>query len=413
MKRRVVITGMGTLNPLGNDIKTSWNAAKSGRSGIDFIRRYETDDIAIGYGGEIRDFDFLEYFGKKQLRRMDRFSQFALVAADQAIADSGIDFETMDRSRVGIYVSSGIGGLETMASELDKAREKGFHRVSPFWVPMVIINIAPGMIAIKYDLTGPALSTTTACASAANTMGEAFRAIRDGYLEVAITGGSEASMTKFGISGFSAMHALSKHPDPKKASRPFDLNRDGFVMADGAGCMMFETLEGALKRQARIYGEIVGYGATCDATHITAPDLEGTGAMNCMRLALEDGGVDPADIDHINAHGTSTPLNDKTETLAIKRLFKEHAYDIAINSTKSMTGHLLGGSGAIEAIFTLLALQEGFVPPTINYETPDPECDLDYTPNVGVEKDIRVALSNSLGFGGHNATLVFKKWEGR
>ena len=410
MKERVVITGIGTINPLGNTLKTSWNACKNGQNGIDFIKQIDTEDIAVKLAGEIKDFDLLEYFGKKQLRRMDRFTQLALIASDEAILDAKLDLDLINKTKVGVYFSSGIGGLATIANENEKALEKGYHRISPFFIPMAIINIAAGQIAIKYGFKGPATASVTACASAANSIGDAFRAIKDGYLDIAVTGGSEASITKLGLSGFHVMQALSDSNDPNCASIPFDKNRSGFVMGEGGGTLILESLSHATQRNAKIYAEIVGYGATCDAAHITSPDPEGEGARQCMENALKEGNVSLNDVGYINAHGTSTPLNDKIETLAIKRLFKEHASKLSVSSTKSMTGHLLGASGAIEAIFSIMALKDQWVPPTINHQTFDPECDLDYTVNHGKSKTFDYALTNSLGFGGHNATLVFKRW---
>lgn len=411
MKRRVVITGLGSINPLAHNIKDTWEAAKQGANGIDFIKRIDTSNLEVKIAAEVKDFDVTQYLGKKEAKRLDRFVQFAMIATEEAIIDAAFDMEVLDKDKVGVYYSSGIGGLETIANEHSKGIEKGFHRISPFFIPMSIINIAPGNIAIKYGFKGPATSSVTACASATNTMGDAFRAIRDGYIDVAITGGSEASITDLGLSGFKVMQALSTSEDPNFASTPFDKNRSGFVMGEGAGTVILESYDHAIKRGAKIYAEFVGYGATCDATHITSPDLEGTGAMNSMRIALEDGHIPKESVGYINAHGTSTPLNDKVETLAIKRLFEDHAYALNVSSTKSMTGHLLGASGAVEAIFCILALKEGFIPPTIGYKTVDSECDLNYTINEGVSKPITHALSNSLGFGGHNATIVFKRWE--
>ncbi|MFP4286430.1 MAG: beta-ketoacyl-ACP synthase II [Candidatus Izemoplasmataceae bacterium] len=411
MKRRVVITGLGSINPLAHNVNDTWEAAKKGKNGIDFIKRIDTSNLEVKIAAEVKDFEVTDYLGKKEAKRLDRFVQFAMIATEEAISDAGFDMEHLNKDKVGVYYSSGIGGLETIANEHAKGMEKGFHRISPFFIPMSIINIAPGNIAIKYGFKGPATSSVTACASATNTMGDAFRAIRDGYIDVAITGGSEASITDLGLSGFKVMQALSTATDPASASTPFDKNRSGFVMGEGAGTIILESYDHAVKRGAKIYAEFVGYGATCDATHITSPDLEGSGAMNSMRIALEDGNVPLTALDYINAHGTSTPLNDKVETLAIKRLFKDHAYRLNVSSTKSMTGHLLGASGAVEAIFCILAVKEGFIPPTIGFKTVDSDCDLDYTVNEGVSKPIHYALSNSLGFGGHNATIVFKRWE--
>ncbi len=411
MKRRVVITGIGSINPLGNTALDSWKNAKKGKNGIDSIKRMNTDDIDVKIAGEIDDFDAKAYFGRKEFKRLDRFTQLALKATDEAMEDAKLDLNTIDLLRAGVFYSSGIGGLETIAEQEDKAKEKGHHRISPFFIPMSIINIAAGHIAIKYGFKGQATASVTACASATNTIGDAFRSIKDGYHDVIISGGSEASITKLGLSGFKVMQALAKTNDPSDASKPFDLNRSGFVMGEGAGTLILESYEHAKKRNANIYGEIVGYGSTCDAYHMTSPDPEGKGAYNCMLQAINEAGVKKEAVGYINAHGTSTPLNDKTETLAIKTLFEDHKEALKISSTKSMTGHLLGASGAVEGIFSLLALKDGFIPPTINLNTFDPECDLDYTANKGVKHTFNVALSNSLGFGGHNASLAFKKWE--
>jgi len=412
MKRRVVITGIGTINPLGNDLKASWENAKAGTNGIDYIKRIPTDNLDVKIAGEVKGFDLKEYFGKKEFKRLDRFTQLAIKATDEAIEDAALDLSSIDLKRAGVYYSSGIGGLETIAEQEDKAREKGYNRISPFFIPMAIINIAAGHIAIKYGFRGSATASVTACASATNTIGDAFRSIRDGYHDLIVSGGSEASITPLGLGGFKVMHALSRSNDPDDASKPFDLNRSGFVMGEGAGTLILEDYEHAKKRGAKIYAEIVGYGSTCDAHHMTSPDPEGKGAYNCMLSAIEDGGLQVTDVDYINAHGTSTPLNDKTESLAIRTLFKDHAYKLAVSSTKSMTGHLLGASGAIESIFSIMALNDNFLPPTINHKDKDPECDLDYVPNKGQSRELNIAISNSLGFGGHNATLAFKKWEG-
>lgn len=412
MKRRVVITGLGAITPLGNNVEDTWNAAKKGVNGIDFIKGYDTDLTEVKIAGEIKDFDFVEFFGKKQVKRLDKFVQFGLVATKEAVEDSGIDFDKIDRDRMGVYYGSGIGGLETIADQEDKAKERGYDRLSPFFIPSAIINIAAGNIAIEYGITGPALSSVTACASAANSIGEAFRAIRDGYLELALTGGTEASVIPLGIGGFNVMMALNKSNDVNYASIPFDKNRSGFVMGEGAGTIILEEYEHAIARGAKIYGEMIGYGATCDAYHITGPDPEAIGAKKCMEVAIKDAGIKFTDVDYINAHGTSTPLNDKTESLAIKKAFNEHSYNLSVSSTKSMTGHLLGASGAIESIFCILATRDDFVPPTINSKEFDENMDLDYTIGKGKEKVVNVAISNSLGFGGHNATVAFKKYRG-
>ncbi len=412
MRRRVVITGLGAISPIGNNVHDMWENAKKGVNGIDYIKRFDTSNLEVQIGGEIKDFDFEGFFGRKQLKRTDRFVQLSLIATKEAVLDSSLDFEKEDTDRVGVYYGSGIGGLETIAIQEDKAQKRGYNRISPYFIPSAIINIASGNIAIEYGIHGMATSTVTACASATNSIGDAFRAIRDGYLDIIITGGGEASVIPLGVGGFTVMQALNKTNDPTKASAPFDLNRSGFVMGEGAGTLILEEYERAISRGAKIYGEIIGYGATCDASHITSPDPEANGARKCMEMALKDGNIKASEVDYINAHGTSTPLNDKTETLAIKKAFGEYAKKLSISSTKSMTGHLLGASGAIEAIFSVLAVRDNFIPPTINYETFDPECDLDYTVNVGKEKEIEVAISNSLGFGGHNATIAFKKFRG-
>ena len=412
MRRRVVVTGIGAISPIGNDANTMWENAKIGTNGIDFIKGFDVDNNFTKIGGEIKDFDFLEYFGRKQLKRMDRFVQLGLIATKEAVEDSGIDFLNMNTERVGVYYGSGIGGLGTIAREEDKAQARGYDRISPFFIPSAIINIAAGQIAIDYGIHGMATSTVTACASATNSIGDSFRAVRDGYLDIAITGGAEASLIPLGLGGFNVMQALNKSNDPDNASIPFDKNRSGFVMGEGAGTLIIEELEQAKKRGAKIYGEIVGYGATCDAFHVTGPDPEAMGAKRCMEMAVKDAGLEVTDVDYINAHGTSTPLNDKTETLAIKKAFKEHAYKLNVSSTKSMTGHLLGASGAVEAIFTLLSTKNDFILPTINTKTLDELCDLNYTLHTGVNKEVNVAISNSLGFGGHNATVAFKKYRG-
>ncbi|MFW5894615.1 MAG: beta-ketoacyl-ACP synthase II [Bacillota bacterium] len=409
MKRRVVITGMGTLNPLGNNVEESWKAAKEGKNGIGKISRFDPSELRVQIAGEVKEPES-DILSKKEKRRLDRFTQLAILSAHEAVEDSEFLDYIEDPYRVGLYYSSGIGGLETIAQQNERGVSKGYNRISPFFIPMSIINIAAGHLAIKYGLKGPSLSNVTACASATNSIGEAFRAIRDGYVDFALTGGSEASITKLGISGFDVMQALSDSNDPENASRPFDKNRSGFVMGEGAATLILETLDSARARGARIYGEIVGYATTSDAVHITAPDAKGEGAMNAMRLALQDAGITPEDVDYINAHGTSTPLNDKVESIAIRRLFKDHADVLSVSSTKSMVGHLLGASGAVESIFTVKSTEENFVAPTIHYETFDEECDLDYTVNEGKNRRVNYALNNSFGFGGHNASLVFKKW---
>jgi len=412
MKRRVVVTGIGAISPIGNDAKTMWSNAKKGVNGIDYIKGFDTTNLPVKIGGEVRGVNFTEILDRKLVKRYDRFVQYGLVSTKEAVTDSGLNFETENTDRFGVYFGSGIGGLETIAAEEDKGQEKGFDRLSPFFIPGAIINIAAGQIAIDHGITGIVTATVTACASATNSIGEAFRAIRDGYLDGAIAGGSEASLIPLGMGGFYVMQALNKSNDPNNASMPFDKDRSGFVMGEGSGTLVLEEYERAVARGANIYAEIVGYGATCDASHVTAPDPEGTGAKKCMEMAVSDAGLELTDVDYINAHGTSTPMNDKTETLAIKRAFGEHAYNLNVSSTKSMTGHLLGASGAIEAIFALMATKEDVVPPTITTKVLDELCDLNYTLGKSVNREVDVAISNSLGFGGHNATIAFKKYRG-
>ena len=411
MKRRVVITGMGAVSPIGNTAEEMWQSAREGRCGIGPITHFDTTNHKVKLAGEVKDLDFTPYLDKKELRRMDLFSQYAMVAAIQAWRDSGLDYEKIDPTRFGVDISSGIGGINTIETEYERGREKGFDRVSPFFVPMDISNLAAGNVAIKLGAKGMCTCVVTACAGGSNAIGDAFRMIRDGYQELMLAGGSEAAITKLAIGGFTSMKALCESDDPTRASIPFDAERSGFVMGEGAGVLMLEEYEHARARGAKIYAEIVGYGATCDAYHITSPAPGGEGGARAMVEAVKDAGIQPEDIDYINAHGTSTSLNDKFETAAVKAAFGDHAYKLAMSSTKSMTGHLLGAAGAIEAIITARALQDGFIPATINYRTPDPECDLDIVPNEGRKAELRYAMSNSLGFGGHNASLVLKKYE--
>lgn len=411
MKRRVVITGLGALSPIGNNANTMWENAKQGVNGIGPITHFDTTDFKVKIAAEVKDFQPEEYIDKKLAKRMDRFSQFGVAAAKEAFADSGIDIEKIDPTRMGVIVSSGIGGLNTIEKEHIKALAKTHDRVTPFYIPMIITNMAAGNIAIEVGAKGMCSCVVTACAGAANSIGDAFRHIRDGYGEIMLAGGAEAAIAPLGIGGFTSAKALTESSDVNRASIPFDKERSGFVMGEGAGIIVLEELEHAKQRGAKIYGEIVGYGASCDAYHMTAPLPDGDGGRRAMVGALEDANLQPEQIDYINAHGTSTPLNEKGETLAIKGAFGEHAYKLAVSSTKSMTGHLLGASGAIEAIFSVKALQEGFIPPTINYQVPDEECDLDITPNKGRQAALAYAMSNSLGFGGHNASLIFKKYE--
>lgn len=412
MKKRVVITGLGTINPIGNDVESTYQSLLKGTSGIDFIKRYEPEEKAVKIAAEIKDFDFKSYFGPKMIKRYDRFIQVALVATKEAVNDAKIDFSQCNTDRYGVYYGSGIGGLETISNQEQKGMSSGYDRLSPFFIPMSIINLAAGNIAIEYGIKGAATASVTACASATNSIGEAYRAIKDGYLDLVITGGSEASITPLGIGGFQVMHALYNGDDIHHASTPFDLNRSGFVMGEGGATLILESLEHALERGAKIYAEVVGYGQSSDASHITAPDPEGSGAIRSMHQAINENGYKLEDVDYINAHGTSTPLNDKTETLAIKTLFKDHSKKLKVSSTKSMTGHLLGASGAVEALVIALSVGRDYIPPTIGYQSFDPECDLDIVPNQGLHQEVKMALSNSLGFGGHNATLAFKKWEG-
>ncbi|WP_315111294.1 beta-ketoacyl-ACP synthase II [Clostridium intestinale] len=410
MENRVVITGMGAVTPIGNNVNDFWNNCKNGVNGVDFIKAFDTTEFEVKIAAEVKDFTTDGVIDKKEARRMDRFSQFALVASDEAIKDADLDLEKVDRDRLGVIIGSGIGGYNTMETEFFKLFEKGPKRVSPLYIPMAISNIAAGNVAIKYGAQGICTSVVTACASGTNSIGEAYRNIKHGYSDIIIAGGTEAPITKSGVSGFTNMKALNSLNDVNRASIPFDKDRSGFVIGEGAGILIIESLEHAQKRGAKIYGEIVGYGSNCDAYHITSPAPNGEGAKKAMKLAIDEAGIKPEDIGYINAHGTSTPYNDKFETLAIKNLFGEKAYDVAISSTKSMTGHLLGAAGAVEAIVCLKTMEEGFIPPTIGYKEKDEECDLDYVPNAGKEKNVEYTLSNSLGFGGHNATLVIKKW---
>ena len=410
-KRRVVITGMGTVNPIGNSVAESWQAAKDGKCGIGPITRYDCSDMRVKLAGEVKDLDIDGVLGKREAKKMDRFTQFALIAAQQAMDDSGLDREREDLSRCGVICSSGIGGFETVGGAFLRGESRGYDSVSPFMIPMIISNMAAGQIAIRFGFQGMCTCVVTACAGGTNAVGDAFHYIRDGYAEVMLCGGTEASITPMSIGGFTSMKALTQTEDPNRASIPFDAERSGFVMGEGAGVLLLEELSHAQARGAKIYAEIVGYGATCDAHHITAPLADGSGGAKAMAMALTDGGVAPEQVGYINAHGTSTHLNDAGETAAVKTVFGPHAYQLAMSSTKSMTGHMLGAAGAVEAIFTALSLRDGFLPATIHYQTPDPDCDLDVVPNVGRPADIRYALSNSLGFGGHNGSLLLKKWE--
>lgn len=411
MKKRVVITGIGAVTPLGNDAQTTWEQIKNGASGVGPATIFDVEKVDVKIAAEVKDFTPETFMDKKEARRMGRYSQFAVAASQMAVQDAGIKIgEDIAPERVGVWIGSGIGGLGEFEEQHKKFLEKGQRRVNPFTIPMFIPDMAAGQVSIALGAKGINNCSVTACASGANSIGDAFRVIQKGDIDMVVAGGTEATITEMTVAGFSNMTALSKNPDLTTASRPFDKNRDGFVIGEGAGIVILEELEHALARGAHIYGELIGYGATGDAHHITTPAPEGEGAQRAMKLALEDARISTNQVDYINAHGTSTYYNDLYETLAIKEVFKEHAYQLAVSSTKSMTGHLLGATGAIEAIFSVLAIQDGIIPPTINYGTPDEELDLDYVPNVARKKDIQVVLSNSLGFGGHNATLIFKKY---
>lgn len=407
--RRVVITGMGAVTPVGNNVNDMWEAVKAGKCGIDKITHFNTENSAVKLAGEVKDFDAESTADKAELRKMDDFTIYALAAADEAVKDSGIDFDKENTLRCGVILSSGIGGLTTIQRECLRGESKGYDRVSPHFVPMSITNMAAGHVAIRFGLHGMCTSVVTACASGTNAVGDALRQIRDGYQDVVVCGGAESCITDFGIGGFTSMHALSKSEDVNRASIPFDKERSGFVMGEGAGVLILEEYEHALKRGAKIYCEVAGYGSTCDANHVTAPLEDGSMAAQAMMEAVKDAGVSADRIDYINAHGTSTKLNDKGETNAIKKAFGEHAYKLAISSTKSMTGHMLGASGAVEAIISALAVKNDIIPPTINYRVPDDDCDLDIVPNAARNARVDYAMSNSLGFGGHNASIVLRK----
>ena len=408
-KRRVVITGIGAVTPLGNDIETTWAGIKEGRSGIGPMTRVNADDFPAKIAAEVKDFDIETYIERKEARKMDRFTHFALAASIMAMKDANLEVTPELGLRTGVWIGSGIGGMETYEAQFRTFLDRGYRRVSPFFIPMMIPDMAAGQVSIHFGAKAMNSCTVTACASGTNSIGDAFKVVERGDADVMISGGAEAPITNMSVAGFCSNTALTLNQDPKTASRPFDANRDGFVIGEGAGIVILEEYEHAIARGAKIYAEIVGYGATGDAHHITAPAPEGEGAARAMKQALADAGIEPSAVDYINAHGTSTPYNDQFETLAVKSVFGEHAYNLAMSSTKSMTGHLLGAAGGIEAIFTALAIHESVLPPTMNLETPDPICDLDYVANASREKDIEYAMSNSLGFGGHNASIVFKK----
>lgn len=410
-KRRVVVTGLGAVTPLGNDVETTWSNVLEGKCGIGPLTRLNPDEYPAKVAAELKDFDPEQYVDRKEARKMDRFTQYAVAASMMAVKDAALEITEDIANRVGVWIGSGIGGMETFENQFETFQKRGYRRVSPFFVPMIIPDMAAGQVSILLGAKGINSCTVTACATGTNSIGDAFKVIQRGDADVMVTGGTEAPITKMSMAGFCANTALSTNPDPQKASRPFDADRDGFVMGEGAGIIVLEDLEHAVARGAKIYAEIVGYGSTGDAHHITAPAPGGEGGARAMNIALEDGGLSAEDVDYINAHGTSTPYNDKYETMAIKEVFRDHAYKVAVSSTKSMTGHLLGAAGGVEAIFSVLALQDNVLPPTINYETPDPDCDLDYVTEGSRKAEVNVAMSNSLGFGGHNATIVFKKYK--
>ncbi|MFW5941808.1 MAG: beta-ketoacyl-ACP synthase II [Chloroflexota bacterium] len=410
MKRRVVVTGLGTYNPLGNDVAQTWAAITAGKSGIGPITHFDASELKTRFAGEVREFDAVAYFGRKEARRMERVAQLSLASANQALADAQLENGAVDRDRVGVVLGSGVGALGTIVENHESVQERGINRVSPFFMPMMLPDTPAATISIAHGFRGPNMAIATACASGNNAIGEATRVIERGSADVMLAGGAEACIIPMALAAFSVMGALStRNSDPGRASRPFDSERDGFVTSEGAAILVLEELEHARARGATIYAEVLGYGSSADAFHVAMPAEDGGGAALAMQRALDDAGVTPGDVDYINAHGTSTPLNDKSETMAIKRVFGETAYDIPVSSTKSMHGHLLGAAGALEAIICVQALQSDTLPPTINYETPDPECDLDYVPNEARPAPVKVAMSNGFGLGGHNASLVLGK----
>jgi len=408
--RRVVVTGVGAVSPLGTGNGKNWDALVAGRSGIGPITRFDASDLPVKIAGEVKDFNPEDFIEKKEVKKMDLFIQYALAAAQFAMEDSGLQITDENAERVGVLVGAGLGGLPTIEKYHGAMLEGGYKKISPFFIPMLIINLAPGHISIRYGAKGPNLSSVSACATGTHSIGDAYHMIKRGDADAMIAGGTESTVTPLGIGGFAVMKALStRNDDPQGASRPFEKNRDGFVLAEGAGIVILEEYEAAKKRGAKIYAEVVGYGLSGDAYHLTAPAPEGEGAARCMKMALKNGGINPEQVDYINAHGTSTPFNDYYESLAIKSVLGDHAKKVMVSSTKSMTGHLLGAAGGVEAVFTLMAMDKGVVPPTINYQEQDPECDLDYVPNTARDAKITYALSNNFGFGGTNATLLFKK----
>ncbi|MGO5064430.1 MULTISPECIES: beta-ketoacyl-ACP synthase II [unclassified Clostridium] len=410
MSKRVVITGMGAITPIGNNVNDFWNSIKEEKVGIDNIKSFDTENFKVKLAAEVKDFNPEEYMDKKEARRLDRFCQFAIAAAQQAVDDSKLDLDKINKEKFGVIVGSGIGGLATIEKEEQKLLEKGPNRVSPLFIPTIISNMAAGNIAIKFGAKAMCSTVVTACATGTNCVGEAFRAIKNGEVDIMLAGGTEASITPIAIAGFTNLTALSKSTDPNRASIPFDKDRDGFVMGEGSGILLLESLEHALDRGAKIYGEVVGYGFTCDAYHMTSPAPGGEGAARAIELAIKEADINKEEVSYINAHGTSTPYNDKFETEAIKKVFKDYSNSIPISSTKSMIGHLLGAAGAVEAIICAKSLEEGYVPATVGYKVKDEECDLDYVTSGGRNKIINYAMSNSLGFGGHNAVILLKKW---
>ena len=412
MKRRVVVTGLGMVTPLGTGVEKNWEALCAGKSGIGPITKFDASEYKSRIAGEVTDFKSEDFMDKQQIRRFDIFIHYGVASARMAMEDSGLKIDSENSHRIGCITGSGLGGLSTIENYHKILMKKGPGRISPFFIPGIIPNMLPGQISIEFGARGPNTSIETACAASCHAVGESFRLIQEGYADAMITGGSEAVITPLAFAGFCSMKALStRNDEPEKASRPFEKDRDGFIIGEGAGILIIEEMNHALERGADIYAEVSGYGLSGDAYHVSAPDPEGVGAISCMAMAIETAGLKPEDVDYINAHGTSTQLNDLSETKAVKSLFGDHAYKLAISSTKSMTGHLLGGTGGIEAVYSVLAIKEGMIPPTINYETPDPECDLDYVPNKSRKTDVKVAMSNSFGFGGTNGSLLFKAFE--
>ncbi len=413
MNRRVVVTGLGLVTPLGIGVESSWKSALEGRSGIVPITQFDASQMPVRIAGEVKDFDPALYIEAKEIKKMDRFIHLAMAAATMAMEDSGLKITDENAERVGVIIGAGMGGLPAIEHYHKIYLEKGYRRISPFFIPMLIINLASGNVSIKFGAKGPNSAAVTACATGSHSIGDAFRLIQRGDADAMIAGGTESVITPLGVGGFAVMKALStRNDEPEKASRPFDAERDGFVMGEGSGVIILESMESALKRGAKIYAEIIGYGMSSDAYHITTPAPEGEGAARCMKASLKDAGIEPEKVSYINAHGTSTKYGDELETAAIKTVFGEHAYKLCVSSTKSMTGHLLGAAGGVEAIFSTLSIYNSIVPPTINLENPDPECDLDYAPNKAKQMDVEYAMSNSFGFGGTNACLIFKKYRG-